>query len=168
MKKTATYFKIAGFTFIEVIVVIAIIGVLATIVLVTFSGVQRKARDARRKTEISQIGKFLTLSCYLPDEGEGEYDLVPLVEEIVAKYPQYVKYLSNIPKDPKTGTDIESKYIYIISAADKKCALYANLENINELVTLSITEATPGGGIGVFKAETSGWNGTLLYFQYSN
>ncbi len=168
MKKTTTYFKITGFTLIEIIVVIAIIGILAAIVLTVSFGIQGKARDARRKTEVSQIGKFLTLSCYLPDEEEGEYDLVPFVKEIVDNHPQYAKYFSNIPKDPKTGTDIESKYIYIVSADGKKCALYANLENINEPVTLSITEATPGGGVGVFEAESSGWNGTPLYFQYSN
>ena len=77
------------------------------------------------------------------------------------------KYLSEIPKDPKTGTETESKYIYIVNI-ESKCAIYANLEHADTPVTLSITTPTPGGGTGVLKAETSGWNGTDLYFQYSN
>lgn len=118
--------------------------------------------------EISQIGRFLTLSCYLPDGGEGEYDLIPLANEIISKYPQDSQYLSNIPKDPKVGTETESKYIYIVNTDATKCALYANLENSNEPVTLTITIPTPGGGTGVLRATNPGWNGSPLYFQVSN
>lgn len=159
--------KERGFTLIEVIIVITIIGILASITLVFSLNARGKARDVRRKAEISQIGKFLTSSCYLPTGGEGEYDLILLGNEILAKYPQYTKFLPNTPKDPKTGTEIESKYIYTVTA-DGKCALYANLESSSEPVTLAITVPTPGGGIGVLKADSSGWNGSQLYFQYSN
>lgn len=157
-----------GFTLVEVLVVIAIIGILTSITLVFLFNVREKAQDVRRKAEISQIGKFLTVSCYLPDSGEGEYDLIPLANEILSKYPQYGKFLSAIPKDPKTGTEAESKYIYTVNADGEKCALYANLENDAETVTLSITIPTPGGGTGVLEADSPGWNGSPLYFQYSN
>lgn len=157
-----------GFTLVETIVVVAIIGILASIILVMLFGARDRARDSRRKVEISQIGRFLTLSCYLPDGGAGKYDLVPLVNELFVKHPEYSKYISTVPKDPKTGSQAESKYIYIVSADGKKCALYANLENPSEPVTLPITEPTPGGGTGVFQDSSSGWNGSPFYFQYSN
>ena len=160
--------KLRGFTLVETLVVIAVIAIIATIVLVSLSSVRYKARDTKRKSEISQIGRFLTLSCYLPDDGEGEYDLIPLAEEIVIKNPQYSRFLSRVPQDPKTGSDTESKYIYIVNTDGSKCALYANLENPDEKVTLTITVPTPGGGKGVFKAGSPGWNGTSLYYQYSN
>ena len=159
--------SIKGFTLTETLVVIAIIGILATVIIIALVGARDKARDTKRKSEISQIGRLLVgLGCYLPDDGPGEYDLVPLVVELRAKYPEYSKFVSTIPRDPKTGTETESKYIYIVNA-EKKCAVYANLENTKEQVTLTITTPTPGGGTGVLEAEESGWNNTPLYFQYS-
>lgn len=168
MKKNRKWENIKGFTLIEIIVVIAVIGIISSIILVAFLGVRERARDAKRKTEISQFGRLLTLSCYLPDGGEGEYDLISLVEELKSKYSQYDQYLSNIPQDPKTGSESESKYIYIVNADGTKCALYANLENTEEPVTLTITVPTAGGGTGVLEAGSPGWNGTPFYFQYSN
>lgn len=157
-----------GFSLIEMLVVIAILGILVSIILVSLSSAKGKAKDIRRKAEISQIGKFLILSCYLPDGGEGEYDLVVLADEIISKNPQYGKFLSNIPKDPKTGTETESKYIYTVDVGGQNCAIYANLEGKGEAITLPIAIPTPGGGTGVFEADSPGWNGSKLYFQYSN
>lgn len=45
----------SGFTIVELLIVIVIIGILATLVIVTFAGVQQKARDSERKTDINAI-----------------------------------------------------------------------------------------------------------------
>lgn len=43
-----------AFTLIELLIVMAILGVLATFVIVNFTGAQARARDTRRKAEIRQ------------------------------------------------------------------------------------------------------------------
>jgi len=157
-----------GFTLIEILVVVAIIGILASIMFVAFGGAKDKARDAARKSEIAQFGRFLTLGCYTPNAGPGEYDLVPLAAELAAKYPQYAQMTANVPKDPKSGSDTVSGYKYMVDA-NGKCVLYANLESETEPFTLpTIALPTPGGGTGVFKAVAPGPNGSTKYFQYAN
>lgn len=50
-----------GFTLIEILIVIVLIGVLSTIGLETFQSAQKKGRDAQRKSDLSQVQKALEL-----------------------------------------------------------------------------------------------------------
>ncbi|MEK7507709.1 MAG: prepilin-type N-terminal cleavage/methylation domain-containing protein [Patescibacteria group bacterium] len=157
-----------GYTLIEILIVIAIVAILAVVTFVILSPAIKTARDARRKAEISQIGRFLVLRCYVPDAGEGDYDLVPLVAELKEKYPQFANLVSQTPRDPSKGSTSESFYRYIVNGTAKKCSIYANLEDRSEPVTLSnISVPTAGGGTGVWQGE-AGWNNSDKYFQFSN
>lgn len=51
--------KQSGFTIVELLIVIVVIGILATLVLVTFSGVQQKARDTKRQTDLKALASQL-------------------------------------------------------------------------------------------------------------
>ncbi len=158
-----------GFTLIEVLVVIGVIGVLAAIVTLSFSKTTVKAKDMKRKAEVNQMGRLLPFGCRAPDGGVLDIDLLDYANQLAAQNPSYASFLSNVPKDPKSGSDTKSGYRYIVSTDYQKCALYANLETKEEPVTLTaIASPTPGQGTGVLQSTTTGPNGTDRYYQFSN
>jgi general secretion pathway protein G len=59
--------KESGFTIVELLIVIVIIGILATLVIVTFTGIQQRARNTKRQTDINAIDSHL--EAYNADQG---------------------------------------------------------------------------------------------------
>ena len=51
--------KQQGFTVIELLIVVLVIGILATLVIVTYSGIQVKNRDAKRRNDVEAIAMQL-------------------------------------------------------------------------------------------------------------
>ncbi len=47
--------KQSGFTIVELLIVIVVIGILAALVITTFSGIQQKARDTKRQTDVKAL-----------------------------------------------------------------------------------------------------------------
>jgi prepilin-type N-terminal cleavage/methylation domain-containing protein len=47
--------KQSGFTIVELLIVIVVIGILAGLVITTFAGIQQKARDTERETDIKAL-----------------------------------------------------------------------------------------------------------------
>jgi prepilin-type N-terminal cleavage/methylation domain-containing protein len=47
--------KQQGFTIVELLIVIVVIGILAALVITTFTGIQQKARDTERLTDIKAL-----------------------------------------------------------------------------------------------------------------
>ena len=60
--------KQSGFTIVELLIVIVVIGILAAIVITTFTGVQKKGRDADRKSDINAI--YSQVEVYFAQEGK--------------------------------------------------------------------------------------------------
>lgn len=62
--------KQQGFTIVELLIVIVVIGILAALVITTFTGIQRKARDTERTTDIkalhSQLEAYYAQNGYYP------------------------------------------------------------------------------------------------------
>lgn len=61
----------SGFTLVELLVVIVIIAILAAITMVAYNGIQGRARDAGRLSDIETIAKALEL--YYGDNGQYPY-----------------------------------------------------------------------------------------------
>lgn len=59
--------KEAGFTIVELLIVIIVIGILAALVLNTFQGVQARARDTERRTDLNSVAT--QLEAYYADFG---------------------------------------------------------------------------------------------------
>ena len=106
----------AGFTLVELLVVISIIGILATITVLTFSGSQTKARDAKRKADIHAIQSALEL--YIGDHNRYTVNLSSFDANDI----------QTVPTDPRT----KNSYSYITDAAGDCYILYAVLENVTD------------------------------------
>lgn len=89
----------SGFTIVELLIVIVVIGILAAITIVAFNGVQKRARDNTRSSDIASLQKALEL--YRVDHG---------------KYPSYTPMGTNAPSG-FTGR-FGSSYSYSIATDD--------------------------------------------------
>jgi prepilin-type N-terminal cleavage/methylation domain-containing protein len=49
----------SGFTIVELLIVIVVIGILAALVITTFSGIQQKGRDTKRQTDVRALHSML-------------------------------------------------------------------------------------------------------------
>lgn len=122
MKPKNTKKQQKGFTVIEVLVVVAIIGLLASIVLTNLSTAKSRGRDAKRKSDMIQIRTALELyfnehNSYPITSGEwrgtsvnnGSFDLVGLTGYIPELAPAF---MTALPMDPSGDTTEWSGYAY--------------------------------------------------------
>lgn len=112
-----------GFTLVELLVVISIVGVLASVVLVSFVGTQKQARDTQRKSDLKQ---YLTS---LENYGSKMNGLYPIYATRVDPNSLCTTLTgsSNCPTDPKTPA---MAYSYCSDNAGGQYALWATLENV--------------------------------------
>lgn len=113
-----------GFSLLEILVVIAILGILAVTGIGTYTSSLGKSQDARRKSDLSTISK--ALESYYNDKGSYPGDLS--VTNLCASDTNC--YLKTTPKDPN-GTD----YCYVLGStngAAQSFQLYAKLERTDD------------------------------------
>lgn len=99
-----------GFTLIELLMVIAIIGLLASITLTSVATVRDKARDTRRVTDVKQLAGAVEL--YRLANGTYPVATVPTLA-IPGVSPTYVSSIPAAPSPPaKNCTSTQNQYLY--------------------------------------------------------
>jgi len=106
-----------GFTIVELLIVIVVIGILAAITIVAYNGIQQRGRDAQRESDISTIVKALEM--YFAENGSFPSSVCSLGAGCkinsgwvttsdgtwsVLESQLVPKYLSSLPKDPQFST----------------------------------------------------------------
>jgi type II secretion system protein G len=111
--------SVAGFTLIELMVVIAIIGILASIITVSLQSSRAKGRDAKRLSDVRTIQ--LALEEYYNDNGYYPSSLVGTIAPT---------YLPTVPCDPNSNASCSVPYKYTsynltsVSGGSSNCGLY--------------------------------------------
>lgn len=106
-----------GFTFIEILVVVAIIGLLSGIGLTSYTTANKKARDGKRRADIEQIRSALEM--YKADNSTYPASLNDLAS-----------YISPLPSPPTAIETYEYSYLtnttyqicFDLEIADSSCS----------------------------------------------
>lgn len=130
----------AGFTLVEILVVMAIIGILATIGTSSFLTSRLRGRDSERKNALSQVQRAAELYYNDFNRYPEESELVWGDEFVDAANPSTV-YMSVVPEDPRAP---DQSYLYEVSADGQRYRLYARLENTLDLATDLDSNGTSG------------------------
>jgi prepilin-type N-terminal cleavage/methylation domain-containing protein len=143
----------SGFTIVELLIVIVVIGILATLVIVTFTGIQQKARDSQRQTDInavnSQLEAFYAQNGYYPsladlqDQGTGGFVSTSLKGLDVESL-----------KDPKSGTIAATSSSTAYGYATQGCITTSASSSSNQCTGYTLTATLESGGTFSKKSNT--------------
>lgn len=135
----------SGFTLVELLIVIAILGVLAGLILANMSGARERARDAQRKSDLKQLQTALRMY-YNDYQRNPTYYVQSGVYKIqhngtdgsLISYDWGVEfaigsntYMAKLPRDPLSTGIYNYNYWRNGSDTDIYCA-WANLENTSD------------------------------------
>lgn len=162
-----------GFTIVELLIVIVVIGILAAITIVAYNGVQQRARDSRRSQDVSTIRKALEIY----KANVGQYPNATATQPVFGgwesstdtsgSFMEYLlPYISQVPLDPTnntTGSNNRTYWYYRYGAGSFGCdtargafyVLRASFEN---------TASAPPSQILC----NPGWGENYLFMSYEN
>src|SRR3954470_5330673 len=108
--------KEQGFTLLELLIVIVIIGILAVLIIPNLTAGPQRARDSQRKSDLRNVKT--ALETYFNDN-----NAYPNVADYAALgTPLTPTYIKSLPVDPKGGTTAAPKYTYAATCSGSPAA----------------------------------------------
>lgn len=144
-----------GFTLLELLIVIAIIGLLSAVVLMSLDESRERGRDANRASQVQEFIKaaelYFTDNGVYPDDGVADntynYMSAPGVDGFVS---DEGGYLSRIPDDP-LYSDVNEGYQYCSSSDGDSFTILVHAESGNgDFCYVSRGPDTPSSYCGAF------------------
>lgn len=124
--------RIRGFTLVELLVVVSIIGILASVVTVNANSARRQSRDAKRKADIQNIAGALELyratNRMYPNPSPAAGAVSSYSSQVGSPFRNALStYTSDIPSDPGAYS-----YTYTPGTNGARFVLDARLESTSE------------------------------------
>lgn len=131
-----------GFTLIEMLVVVAVIGILATMIIIGLNSVRQPTRDARRAADLKQIQNGLEIYY-------SKNTAYPAATTWIADLQTATN--SKIPSDPLGGSTVYYYCVLAVSGTNQRYTLGAQLEEsnsslINSSLSSTIAACAPAAG----------------------
>lgn len=138
-----------GFTIVELLIVIVVIGILATLVIVTFSGIQQKGRDSQRKTDINALQSHI--EAYYAQT--GAYPSLSMINDAAWRAANTKGLDPEALKDPKAtsndlaATSSATQYGYAPLAGASACTVTGTgAAATSDCDRYTLTSTLEGGG----------------------
>ena len=143
----STKSKQSGFTIVELLIVIVVIGILAGLVITTFTGIQQKARNTERQTDIKALHG--QLEAYTAQN--GRYPTLANMNTTAWRTTNMKGLDSEALRDPKNtvqtlvATPAANSYSYAVFASDGTTAC-DNAVGGTDCMVYTLTATNEGGG----------------------
>ena len=137
-----------GFTLMELLLVLAVVGLLSSVALTSLVNARIEARDSKRIIEVADVSR--ALNRFATDHGVYPATLEALVSQA---------YLSEVPSDPR----LEEPFTYKITRDGTRYYLGVNLESSTAAALLADTDAIR---TGLYGSDNSGCAREFRYHCY--
>jgi prepilin-type N-terminal cleavage/methylation domain-containing protein len=137
-----------GFTLVELMVVITVIAILMTIAIVSFTRIQKQARDTKRKADIRTLET--ALQAYYTEL--QHYPIQPTVLDAGSALSSFLSpnYIPSIPTAPlgSASTNGNTSYMYISDTNGFTYSLCTALETASTSAGMWVVSTSNAGGFG--------------------